>query len=68
MESLPGREQTYQVALHIENTLNQQEKDLSEIDKAMKELGKETAFLREQIEDTNSHTLVQCHRVSQIRL
>ncbi len=44
--NLPGGDQTFQTALYIETTFAQQDKDLSEIDKAMKELEKETSELR----------------------
>jgi len=42
-----------QVALHIESTLSQQEKDLSEIQNLMKELSEETVTLRTAIGDAS---------------
>ena len=64
MGNLPGQEQTYQVAKKIDETMTQQEKDLNEIDKAMKDLEVETKNLKSAIGEASRHSKAQCSRVS----
>ena len=59
MASLPGEAATLQAALTIEKTLNEQEHDLSEVAKAMKELASEADSLRDTIHETTAKSQAQ---------
>lgn len=59
MGNLPGEAITLQVAQGIEKTLNDQEHDLSEVAKAMKELAGEADSLRDTIHETSAKSQAQ---------
>ena len=60
MGSLPGGEQTFQIINEIDNKLNEDEKDLVEIQKAMNELKAETEKLDESVVEVSNKATTEC--------